>query len=476
MRKQFAAIIGSSIVMMLMSCSIIRLNRERARSYEESFIKSFFMARMSHEMRTPLNVIIGLSEVEMQNDLPQNTSDNLEKIYNSGSDLLGIVNDILDISKIESENFELALTKYNFAENRSTRGKQPVRTRMSYGRVLVVDDVPTNLDVARGLMLPYGLEIDTAAGGREAIEKIRSEETRYDVVFMDHMMPEMDGIETIRVIRDEIGTDYARTVPVIALTANALRGNEEMFLSNGFDAFISKPIDIMQLDAVLNRWIRDKHSWKFPPREKQSAEDKPAPGAPAARRVEGVDLSAGVERYGSEEVYLHILRSFMTHTPWMLGKMREVSRETLAEYAVSVHGLKGSIYGICAETVARRAQALESAAKSGDFETIHAKNGIFIETVETLLSALHDLLGDSLEDFEKESKDAPDGALLAKLLSAAERFDFTEMDEILTDLERYRYESDDGLVTWLRKELDGLEYDEIRKRLEEIVKKTEGPP
>ena len=125
---------------------------------------------------------------------------------------------------------------------------------MPYGRVLVVDDVDTNLDVARGFMIPYGLAIDCVKSGREAIERVRAigegdgNVPKYDVIFMDHMMPEMDGMEATRAIRSEIGTSYAMTVPIVVLTANALAGNEEMFLANGFNGFIPKPMDINRLD------------------------------------------------------------------------------------------------------------------------------------------------------------------------------------------------------------------------------------
>ena len=192
--------------------------------------------------------------------------------------------------------------------------------------------------------------------------------------------------------------------------------------------------------------------------------------------MEGVDFSAGVEHYESKNTYLQILRSFVIHTPELLEKMRVVSRETLAEYAILVHGLKGASYGIYAEEVARQAQALESAAKSGDFETVHAKNGAFIKTAEALLFALENLLRDVLENSEKENKDAPDSALLTKLLDAARHFNFTAMDATLTELERYRYESNDELVAWLRRQLDRLEYGEIQKRLEEVARKLMAAP
>jgi CheY-like chemotaxis protein len=122
-------------------------------------------------------------------------------------------------------------------------------------RALVVDDVEINLDVARGLLEPYGLIVDTVLSGKEAIEKIRRGEPRYDLVLMDHMMPEMDGIEAVRIIRTMIDSDYARNVPIVALTANALAGNEGIFLDNGFTGYLPKPIDIRLLDEILKKWV-----------------------------------------------------------------------------------------------------------------------------------------------------------------------------------------------------------------------------
>jgi signal transduction histidine kinase/ActR/RegA family two-component response regulator len=121
--------------------------------------------------------------------------------------------------------------------------------------ILVVDDVPTNLDVVRGLLEPYGVNVDCVDRGALAVEAIRSGTKRYDLIFMDHMMPEMDGMEATRIIRTEIDSDYARHIPIVALTANATAGAAEMFLANGFDAFVSKPIDLKSLNEVLARFL-----------------------------------------------------------------------------------------------------------------------------------------------------------------------------------------------------------------------------
>ncbi|MCL2816462.1 MAG: ATP-binding protein, partial [Oscillospiraceae bacterium] len=124
-------------------------------------------------------------------------------------------------------------------------------------KVLVVDDVNTNLKVAEGLLLPYKMQVDLRKSGMEALEAIK--ETRYDLLFMDHRMPEMDGVETTRRIR-EMGSEdpYYANVPIIALTANAISGMKEMFLQNGFSDFLSKPIDTVSLNSVLERWIERK--------------------------------------------------------------------------------------------------------------------------------------------------------------------------------------------------------------------------
>ena len=127
------------------------------------------------------------------------------------------------------------------------------REPMPYGSVLVVDDVEINLYVAEGVLQPYELNIELADSGFKAIERVQNGET-FDVIFMDHMMPILDGIATTQKLR---ALGYNR--PIIALTANALVGNDEMFAANGFDGFIAKPIDIRSMNEILNRFIRDKH-------------------------------------------------------------------------------------------------------------------------------------------------------------------------------------------------------------------------
>jgi CheY-like chemotaxis protein len=155
---------------------------------------------------------------------------------------------------------EVAENLRNFRYVSDRKRDDFVPASMPHGKVLIVDDVPINIMVVEGLLEPYGLTVDSVLSGQEAIEKIIFEEHYYDLVFMDHMMPGMDGIETTKVIRAWEKEQAKRQIPIIALTANALAGNIDIFLSAGFDGFISKPIDIAQIDEALNKWVRDKQS------------------------------------------------------------------------------------------------------------------------------------------------------------------------------------------------------------------------
>ncbi|MDR1894131.1 MAG: response regulator, partial [Spirochaetales bacterium] len=372
---------------------------------------------------------------------------------------------------------ETAASLKNFRFKNETReSKNLVRKPMPYARVLVVDDVVTNLAVAKGVMAPYGMIVDGVTSGKMAVEFLRKENVRYDAVFMDHMMPGMDGIEAVRIIRNEIGTDYARNVPIIALTANALVGNEQMFLGNGFQAFLPKPINILTLDNILNQWVRD------PARETPSEEAALPSAAPELETADslwglkpaGINVEAALDRMnGVRESYLEILRAFVRHTPDQLDKLPLGTAEALGDYAITVHGLKGANYGIGADEAGREAAELEALAKAGRFEAVLEKTPSFIKTMKTLIAAVEATLPPLRSGGEaKPRRDKPDAAFLADLLEACKKYDIETMERLLSVLEESDYQSGGDLIAELREDLDKLEYDALRERLE----KRDGAP
>ena len=622
--------------------------------------KTHFLANMSHEMRTPLNAVIGLTELmlrERSNSSPEQV-ENLEKIFNSGSTLLNIINDILDISKITSGKFEIIPVEYDLTvlindavhqnmahmkgkpvqmklwvnpdmpsvlfgddlrikqilnnivsnavkytragtvsltvsfergtnddfwllftvkdtgtgihpenldkifnyyyqvdtkANRAIEGtglglpltkhlvemmdgaitvaseygrgttfkvrlrqktvsEVPIgkevadrlasfnfiagylhddelpQARLPHARVLLVDDMATNLDVAKGLLKPYGMRIDCAMDGQTAIDLIREGKIHYDAVFMDHMMPGMDGLETVRIIREEIGSEYARTVPIIALTANAVIGSEEMFLQRGFQAFVSKPISIVQLDAVIRRWVQGKDGDPAQAAGPEAAAEEaamparavherhvPGMGVAAAAtpawvegEIDGINLGRGLARFnGNMETYLEIVASYVHHTPALLEKIRAVTPETLADYAITVHGIKGGSLSFDAQTVGDLAEVLEQAARAGDFTFVQAHNPFFLETTEKLLAALSAKL-QALTN-RKPVRDEPDPAVLEALSQSCATFDIDQMDRAMQLLTSYEYRSAAGreLAAWLEEKAFRLDFKRIAERLNE---------
>jgi len=363
-------------------------------------------------------------------------------------------------------------------------GTSPLkRCSLPYARVLVVDDVTTNLDVAKGMLKPYGMQIDCVTSGQRAVDRIRDEKVKYNAIFMDHMMPGMDGIEATRMIREEIGTEYARTIPIIALTANAIVGNEEMFLSNGFQAFISKPINIGRLDAVIREWVRDAEQEKAPGLVNIDGQMLPNVRSGLERRVysdrrsgvdrriiggdiAGLDIQKGITLFGgAEESYFQVLRSYMVNTRPLLESLKKVTSDNLAEYAVTVHGIKGASRGICADILGAKAEALEKAAKEENFDFVSKNNNAFIRDAERLISSLNGMFNQIALGSPKPKKARPDAELLSKLAAACETYKMDEVDSVMGEIEQYDYENDDGFAVWLRKNVDLLNFNEIKDRI-----------
>jgi PAS domain S-box-containing protein len=554
-----------------------RLARQQAEAEAANHAKSSFLASMSHEIRTPMNAILGITEVQLQNGkLPLETKNALNIVYNSGYTLLGIINDLLDLSKIEAGKLELtnnryeiaslindtinlnmahigskpiefklqvdenlpyeligdelhikqilnnllsnafkytdsgevrlsftaeafddkaggdsaavgkindennlfvtltitvcdtgqgmtedqvksmfdAYSRFNMKMNRYVEGTglgmnivqqlvekmdgditvnsapgkgtevtvhlvqgyfapaklgsklaknlsefrlpgiskmekaQIVREHMPYGKVLVVDDMETNLFVAKGFLLPYGLSIDTALSGREVIEKIENGNI-YDIVFMDHMMPVMDGVEAVKIIREK-----GYTLPIVALTANALVGQAEMFMVNGFDGFISKPIDIRELNASLNKFVRDR---------------QPPEMVKAVRAAYGVGTATvgDAPQAGPE-----LLKIFIKEAEKEIATIESYEArnsygdDDLQAYTLTVHSLKSALANIGETTLSIFARDLEQAGREKDIAFITEKNPEFLAELRAVVDRLKsgteepDMIDISNEDLE----------------------------------------------------------------------------
>ena len=527
--------------------------------------KSSFLARMSHEIRTPLNAVLGIAEVELQNKTIQpDVREAFSRIFNSGDLLLGIINDILDMSKIEAGKLELIPAKYDVASlindtvylnmikhenkpvdfilnvdrnvpselfgdelrikqilnnllsnafkytregevelslnaeyvsrdsvtlifrvrdtgqgmsaeqlgrlfdeysrfnmeaNRTTvgtglgmgiarnlahmmngeilvesepgkgslftvrlpqtnigaasLGKETVerlkqfrltyeakmekihvmREPIPFGRVLVVDDMEMNLYVTKGMLSPYGLQIDTAISGEEAIEKLKN--NAYDLVFMDHMMPIMDGVEAARKIR-KLGAEYEK-LPIIALTANAVSGMKEMFLANGFNGFLSKPIIIQELDRILKEWMSPD---KITPYKKPETDETYDSFIKDVEKISEIDTEIGLTQVmGNKGIYRSTLEIFYKKLISICDNMT-VSLDTkdIKNFTISVHAMKSMLAIIGAAALSETALKLEIASKHDDIDSCTRLFGEFKKKLLSLHKQLSVIFPDAAEN------------------------------------------------------------------------------
>ena len=275
------------------------------------------------------------------------------------------------------------LHSFIFKSSSLTKKTQFIREYMPYGSVLVVDDVESNIYVIKGMLAPYGLKIDTAINGLEAIEKIKRG-TEYDIVFMDHMMPKMDGMEAVKIIRGMGYTHY-----IIALTANALIGQEEMFLKNGFDGFISKPIDSRELNHCLNKLIRNNKTQEVI--EKAQLEKKQ-------------ENAVNQNNSGIKKFFLHDAQNAVNALTDLIKKSGVPGKEEIERYTTTFHGIKSALANIGQTQLSNIAAVLEKAGREADTNAIISKTPAFIEAIESLIAEMKS--GEENNDAEISAQDA----------------------------------------------------------------------
>jgi signal transduction histidine kinase/CheY-like chemotaxis protein len=301
-------------------------------------------------------------------------------------------------------------------------------------RILMVDDIKTNLDVAEGLLAPYAMKIDSCLSGREALGLVQ--ENNYDLVLMDHMMPGMDGIETAGAIRALAGESFQK-LPIVALTANAIAGMRDMFLEAGFNDYISKPIEIAKLDTIIARWIPAEKQIKsggIVKRETFSGE--------TGIVIPGVDAAKGIAMTGGTEAgYKKVLAQFYRDARERLSLLQAPPDEAvLPIFVTQTHALKSASATIGAAEVSAEAAALETVGKAGDIRTISETLPGFRKHLTELIEAIGKVLEEKNKELrvrsgEKDSVPTLQSSLAA-LKSALETKSMKEIDTLLEELEQ----------------------------------------
>ncbi len=298
--------------------------------------------------------------------------------------------------------------------------------------ILVVDDMEMNLKVMERLLAVFEITADTCLSGKEAIEKVQ--QTDYDIVFMDHMMPEMDGIEAVKRIRS-LGGKY-QELPIIALTANAVNGMKEIFLSNGFDDFQSKPVEISKLKSILAKWV---------PKEKQQKPKTVEKGSMPAKInheivMENVDAKVGLRNIGGNmEDYLETLECFCKDGQTRLTDITTcLEQDDLHLFTINVHALKSASATIGAAKLSEMARLLETAGNNEASSYIALHTTPFLAELEQTITTITDYItqqkGEVVVEEQLEATELQE--FIKKLKSAISNYDISTADEILVKLKK----------------------------------------
>ncbi|MCL2031407.1 MAG: ATP-binding protein [Oscillospiraceae bacterium] len=323
------------------------------------------------------------------------------------------------------------LNEEDFAEKYGKQSDNTINFIAPGARVLVVDDNQVGLKVAVGLLKPYEMQVMTASGAREAIEAVRRQ--RPDLVFMDHIMPEMDGVEATRAIRALSGEGYA-SLPIIALSANAVSGTRELFAEAGLNDFLPKPIDMARLNQILRRWLPQDQQIAAARRVVEVTEDRLM-----RLGIKSVNVTLGLASIGGDsDGYLEILDVFLSEGRNKVEKLRDLlTRRDIRGVMVEVHALKSSCASIGAYEHSMRARALEEACKQGEWDFVNRSLEDFLYELGLLLDNIRAAL-DTIEDETRRPGSMDElRARLGSLIDALENLNLSSAEALCAHLDSF---------------------------------------
>jgi len=311
----------------------------------------------------------------------------------------------LEDDRVIGEEGALALQNLKDTHHSMKRNLKFEHEPMPYGRVLVVDDVESNLFVAKGFLRPYKLQVEAVESGAYAVDKIKSGEV-YDIIFMDHMMPGMDGIEATEIIRD---TGYEH--PIVALTANAFSDMEEMFISKGFTGFASKPIEFTQLNSFLMSLIFNKQ----PPEVIIKA--RRAKAASEAGRDRGISVILTVSFLRDAKKAVAVLE--------LMNFDAELTESELENYIVQIHAMKNTLRHIGRNELSNTARILEQAGRNKNLERISKESPGFLQSLYNIIAEFNiddddENIQQDMSFFRKKMKSIADACVFFEIEDATE--------------------------------------------------------
>ena len=328
-----------------------------------------------------------------------------------------------------------------------------------HARLLVVDDTPVNLSVFQSLLKRTKVQIDTAGSGDEGISLYKQK--HYDVIFLDHMMPDKDGIETLKEMKEIKDTPNAET-PVVCLTANAISGMREMYINEGFDDYITKPIDPDRLETMLLQYLP---KGKIAPASDDEGEDDffiPD----FIFKLDDLDVNSGLIHCGSRESYMVTLKMYLNAADKNADDIEKYwNVRDLKNVTIKVHALKSTSRVIGALKLGEFAGRLEKAGESGDTDTLEREIGKLLAEYRALakeLEPLKDLDNDAAGDDRPIISDRDMKEAYTAIAEFCASFDYDSVVNIVESLDSYRFPEEEATrFDAIKKAVDNFDYDLI---------------
>ncbi len=374
--------------------------------------------------------------------------------------------------------------KMRLAESVKERKKYKEKLTAPDARILVVDDTPMNHVVIRELLKPTKVQTESARSGAECLDKQHVK--KYDIIFLDYRMPEMDGIETLAQMKKDMESPN-RNTPVVVLTANAITGARENFLREGFDDYLSKPIESEKLEECLIRFLPNEKMIMTSNDEQGKEKEKPAAGVDKKEYpqwmygLEGIDVTEGLRNCGSEDSYLSILKVYYESVGLTEENITNAyESQNYKDYTSYVHSLKSTSRTIGAKELSKLAEKMEAAGNANDIDTINEYQSELMNMyslVRYTLSKVPEIAGEKSDDEEIKKDEISKKELIDAYQSIAEvsrTLDYDTLTFILDSLKKYSLpERDERTIRKIGDLAYKLQWDEIINLAQEGLKAQE---
>lgn len=332
-------------------------------------------------------------------------------------------------------------------------------------RILIVDDNKINRQVLINLLKETQMVTEEASDGLECLERLTARD--YDLIFLDHMMPGMDGVETLHAIKER---QLCVSTPIIMLTANAMVGEREKYIAMGFDDFLSKPVLPDKLEQMLLTHLPEELLQKNLP---ATGELQPVLAEPVQElpQLDEFDFDYAMNILQREEVVLKVLEEFHASLDPLYQKLSQLyvtitEEDSLQSYRIEVHSLKSTAATVGALLLSKTARLLEVAAGNGDLERIYALHPILLDEMLKHRDRIVSILP---EQEEKEQADAVDRAYLDMLRTSLENEDYGTADFVCGEIRKYQYVTDvQALVEQLAQHIFNLESEEALEIIKQM--------